>query len=107
MTADSTPASAGPIVSLIEWHSASLTPDDARRVAAQTSAAFGRIPGLLEYRFFGDFETGTHYYLQVWQDQAALDNYAASESMFRIREIAAPFTEGRPSRRILTDYSVR
>ena len=107
MTADPETASAGPIVSLIEWHSSSLTPEDARRVAAQTSAAFGRIPGLLEFRFFGDFETGTHYYLQVWQDQAALDNYAASESMFRIREIAAPFTEGRPSRKLLTDYSVR
>jgi quinol monooxygenase YgiN len=98
---------AGPIVSLIEWQAPTLTPDDARRVAAETTAAFGRVPGLLEFRFFGDFETGTHYYLQVWQDQAALDAYAASESMFRIRDIAAPYTEGRPSRKILADYSVR
>jgi quinol monooxygenase YgiN len=79
--------------------------EDARRVAADTSAAFRRVPGLVDFRFFGDFETGTHYYLQVWESQAALDAYAASESMFRIREIAAPFVTGRPSRRILVDYS--
>lgn len=107
MTADSDTAITGPLVSLIEWHSTSLTPDDARRVAAATTAAFGRIPGLLEIRFFGDFETGTHYYLQVWQDQAALDAYTASESMFKIRDIAAPYTEGRPTRKLLADYSVR
>jgi quinol monooxygenase YgiN len=98
---------AGPIVSLIEWQASALTPEDARRVAAETTTAFGRVPGLLEIRFFGDFETGTHYYLQVWQDRAALDAYAASESMFKIRDIAAPYTEGRPSRKILSDYSVR
>jgi quinol monooxygenase YgiN len=100
-------AAAKPIVSLIEWHSTTLTPDDARRVASETTAAFGRIPGLLEIRFFGDFETGTHYYLQVWQDQTALDAYMASESMFKIRDIAAPYTEGRPTRQLLADYSVR
>lgn len=107
MTADHELATAEPIASLIEWHSTSLTPDDARRVAAETTAAFGRIPGLLEIRFFGDFETGTHYYLQVWQDRAALDAYMASESMFKIRDIAAPYTEGRPARKLLADYSVR
>lgn len=107
MNADAASSVPGPIVSLVEWHSPSLSLDDARRISAETTAAFGRVPGLLEIRFFGDFATGTHYYLQVWLDQAALDAYAASESMFRIREIAAPYAEGRPSRRILVDYSVR
>jgi len=107
MTVDPNHAVREPIVSLIEWPSTSLTPDDARRLAAATSAAFSRIPGLLEYRFFGDFESGTHYYLQVWRDREALDAYMASESMLRIREIAAPFVEGRPTRKLLTDYSVR
>jgi quinol monooxygenase YgiN len=96
---------AGPIVSLVEWPAAGMSPDDARRVASETGAAFRRIPGLLDFRFFGDFETGTHYYLQVWESQAALDEYAASESMFRIREIAQPFVTGRPSRRLFIDYT--
>ena len=60
---------------------------------------------LLEIRFLGDFETGRHYYVQTWRDRAALEAYMASESMFRIREIAAPFLEGRPSRSLFTDYS--
>jgi quinol monooxygenase YgiN len=107
MTTDHDPATNGPIASLIEWHSTTLTPADAERLAAETTAAFGRIPGLVEIRFFGDFETGRHYYLQVWQDQAALDAYMASESMFKIRDIAAPYTEGRPTRQLLADYSVR
>jgi quinol monooxygenase YgiN len=94
-----------PIVSLVEWPAEGLSLADARHVAAETSAAFRRIPGLVDFRFFGDFETGTHVYLQVWQDRAALEAYAASESMFRIREIAAPFVTGRPSRRIFVDYS--
>ncbi len=94
-----------PILSLVEWPAEGLSLADARRVAADTSAAFRRVPGLLAFRFFGDFETGTHFYLQVWQDQAALEAYAASESMFRIREIAAPFVTGRPSRRMYVDYT--
>jgi hypothetical protein len=94
-----------PIVSLVEWPAANLTLEEARRVAAETGRVFRMIPGLVDFRFFGDFETGMHYYLQVWRDQAALDAYAASESMFRIREIAAPHVTGRPSRRILVDYT--
>jgi quinol monooxygenase YgiN len=94
-----------PILSLVEWPAAGLGLADACRVAQETSAAFRMIPGLLDFRFFGDFEGGTHYYLQVWRDQAALDAYAASESMFRIREIAAPFVTGRPSRRLFVDYT--
>jgi quinol monooxygenase YgiN len=96
-----------PIISLVEWPAAGLSLADAKQVAEETGAAFRRVPGLLEYRFFGDFESGTHFYLQVWRDRAALEAYAASESMFRIREIAAPFVTGRPSRRILIDYSDR
>lgn len=76
-------------------------------LAADTIAAFQHIPGLIEIRFFGDFETGIHYYLQVWRDRAALDAYMASESMFKIREIAEPYLDGRPSRKLLVDYSVR
>ncbi len=93
------------ITSLIEWQAPSMTPADARRLAERTAVAFRMVPGLLDFRFFGDFETGRHFYLQVWTDQAALDAYAASESMFRIREIAAPFVVGRPSREMFTDYS--
>lgn len=97
----------GPVVSLVEWHAPTLGPADARRLAEQTAAEFGRIPGAIEIRFFGDFESGTHYYLQVWESRAALDAYAASEEMFRIRDAAAPYVVGRPARRILADYSIR
>jgi quinol monooxygenase YgiN len=101
------PATQGdlPILSLIEWQAPALTPSEAREVAEQTAVAFRRVPGLLDFRFFGDFSTGRHFYLQVWADQAALDAYAASESMFRIREIAAPFVSGRPSRELFADYT--
>ncbi|HYH91743.1 MAG TPA: hypothetical protein VD763_01190 [Candidatus Saccharimonadales bacterium] len=93
------------ITSLIEWQAPTMSVADAQQLAERTAVAFRMVPGLLDFRFFGDFESGRHVYLQVWQDQAALDAYAASESMFRIREIAAPFVEGRPSRSIFTDYS--
>ena len=101
----SDPFGAQPIVSLVEWPAEGMSLADARTVAEQTAEAFRRIPGLVDFRFFGDFESGTHYYLQVWRDRGALEAYAASESMFRIREIAAPFVTGRPSRRILVDYT--
>jgi orotate phosphoribosyltransferase len=106
MTAKQESAPIEPIISLIEWHSTSLTPHDARRLASESSAAFARIAGLIQIRFFGDFETGRHYYLQVWRDRAALDAYMASESMLKIGEIAAPYVEGRPARQLLADYSV-
>jgi len=95
-----------PIVSLVSWQATGLDLEDARRLAAETAAAFGRIPGMLEIRFFGDFESGRHYYLQTWRDRTALEAYMASESMFRIRDIAAPWVSGRPERSILVDYSV-
>ena len=93
------------ITSLIEWQAPTMTLADAHSLAERTAAAFRMVPGMLDFRFFGDFETGRHVYLQVWADQAAFDAYAASESMFRIREIAAPFVAGRPSREVFTDYS--
>ena len=97
----------GPISTLVEWQAPSLTPAEARTLAEQTIERIGHFPGFLEGRFFGDFQLGTHYYLLTWQDRAALDAYAASERMTGVRELAAPFVEGRPTRKILTDYSVR
>jgi quinol monooxygenase YgiN len=103
--ASGTGPDAGPVVSLIEWQAPSMTPDDARRLADETAAAFRRMPGLVEIRFFGDFESGTHYYFQVWESRAALDAFMAGEAMMRIRDAAARFVVGRPSRRIFADYT--
>jgi hypothetical protein len=97
--------SRGPVVSLVRWQPVGLDEPSARRLAADTAAAFSGIPGLVEIRFFGDFETGIHYYLQVWRDRAALDDYMASESMFRIRDLAAPYVGERPTREVMVDYS--
>jgi len=94
-----------PVAVLIEWQSSSLTEEDAIRLAEETTAAFRRIPGLIEIRFFGDFSSGTHWYLQTWESHEAHEAFMASQDMFRIRDVATPFAEGRPSRRILTDYS--
>jgi hypothetical protein len=95
----------GPIIALIEWPAPSLSPAEARRLGSETAAAFSRVPGLLEIRLFGDFETGRHFYFQRWESQAALDAYMASESMVRNRQIAAPFVGGRVTRELFTDYS--
>lgn len=103
----SEPGSLRPVAVLIEWSAPTLGEDDARRLAEATTRAFRRIPGLVDIRFFGDFSTGVHYYLQTWESEAAHDAYMASEAMFSIRDLAAPFVEGRPSRRILTDYTPR
>jgi quinol monooxygenase YgiN len=100
-------ANEGPISTLVEWQAPSLTPPDARKLAERTIERIGRFPGFVEGRFFGDFDSGTHYYLLTWRDRAALDAYAASEQMMGVRELAAPFVEGRPTRKILVDYSVR
>ena len=97
----------GPISTLVEWQAPSLTPADARALAERTIERIGHFPGFVEGRFFGDFESGTHYYLLTWESRAALDAYAASEQMTGVRELAAPFVEGRPTRKILTDYSAR
>ena len=98
---------AGPISTLVEWHAPSLTPVEARNLAEGTIERIGQFPGFVEGRFFGDFESGTHFYLLTWQDRAALEAYAASEQMMGVRQLAAPFVQGRPSRRICLDYSVR
>jgi quinol monooxygenase YgiN len=98
-------SSAERIVSLVAWRATGMDLESARRLAAETEAAFGQIPGMLDIRFFGDFGTGQHYYLQTWRDRAALEAYMASESMFRIREIAAPYVSGKPERSILIDYT--
>jgi quinol monooxygenase YgiN len=98
-------AASSPVAVLIEWRAPSLGIDDARRLAEATTSAFRRIPGLRDIRFFGDFSTGVHYYLQTWESEAAHDAYMASEAMFSIRDLAASYVDGRPSRRILTDYS--
>jgi quinol monooxygenase YgiN len=95
------------VISLVRWQPVGLDPDAARRLAVETSEACAAIPGLLEIRFFGDFESGVHYYFQVWRDRAALDAFMASESMFRIRDLAAPYVGDRPTREILSDYSAR
>lgn len=102
---DAPTASEERVVSLVEWHAPDLDRQSARQLAAETAAAFRHIPGMLEIRFMGDFESGRHYYFQTWHDQAALDAYIASEAMFRIREIAAPYVRGKPERSILVDYT--
>jgi quinol monooxygenase YgiN len=97
----------GPISTLVEWQAPRLTPQEAEQIASKTIRMIGRLPGFVEGRFFGDFESGTHYYLLTWESRAALDAYAASEQMLGVREIAAPFVEGRPTRKILRDYTER
>ncbi len=93
------------VVSLIEFQAPAMTPDQARKLAEETTAALRAVPGLRGITFFGDFETGTHCYLQTWESRAALDAFMASESMFRIREVAAPYVTDRPTRRIFVDYT--
>ena len=97
----------GAISTLVEWQAPNLTREDARVLAQRTIEQIGHFPGFIEGRFFGDFETGTHYYVLTWQDRAALDAYAASQQMTGVRELAAPFVQGKPTRKILSDYSAR
>ena len=104
---DPTSADDLPILSIIEWDAPSLDLDAARQLAERTAAAFRLVPGMLDFRFYGDFTSGRHAYLQVWQDQAALDAYAASESMLRIRDFAAPYVTSRPVRTLYRDYTPR
>lgn len=95
------------VSTLVEWHAPTLMPDAARSLARDTIERIGRFPGFVEGRFFGDFQTGTHYYLLTWRDHAALDAYSASEQMTGVRELAGPYVEGRPTRKVLSDYSTR
>jgi hypothetical protein len=96
-----------PVSTLVEWQAPALTPRAARDIAERTIALIGDVPGFLEGRFFGDFESGRHFYLLTWSNQSALDDYARSEQMLGVREIAGRYNEGRPTRLVLSDYSVR
>jgi quinol monooxygenase YgiN len=94
-----------PIVALVEWPTKDLDLDAARRLATETDRMLRRVPGLLDARFFGDFESGIHYYLLTWRDRTAFDAYAASEAMLSNRALAEAYVAGRPSRKVLIDYS--
>lgn len=96
-----------PVSTLVEWNAPALKPEAAREIARRTMEMIERFPGFVEGRFFGDFDSGRHFYLLTWRDQAALDEYARSEQMLGVRELAAPFVDGRPTRLVLRDYSVR
>jgi quinol monooxygenase YgiN len=105
--ADPADAEGQPVVALIEWPTTGLDPAAARQLARESERLFRRVPGLLDVRFFGDFESGSHCYLQTWRDRAALDAYLSSEEMFSNRRLAEPYAAGRPTRRIFVDYSPR
>ncbi len=96
-----------PVVALVEWPTAGFDVASARRLAGEAAQVFRRMPGLLDVRFFGDFDSQTHYYLLTWRDRAALDAYIGSEAMFTNRALAEPFVAGKVSRRIFVDYSPR
>ena len=104
---DDAATKAQPVIALIEWPTQGLDLAAARQLAVESGRLFRRVPGLLDVRFFGDFESGLHYYLQTWRDQASLDAYLASEAMFSNRKLAEPYVAGRPSRKVLVDYSPR
>ena len=104
------PGSPGPapderVAVLIRWQAEGFDRAAAQVVAAETTRRLRHVPGLVDARFFGDFESGTHYYLLTWRDRAAMDAYMASEEMFGIRAIAQPYASGRPERSICIDYS--
>ena len=94
-----------PVIAFVEWPTKGLDLAAARHLAAETDRIFQRIPGLLDARYFGDFESGIHFYMLTWRDRAALDAYIGSEAMFSNRVLAEPFVAGRPSRKVLVDYS--
>jgi len=105
------PGGAGPaaeerLAVLIRWQAEGFDRTAAQVVAAETTRRLRRVPGLVDARFFGDFDSGTHYYLLTWRDHAAMDAYMASEEMFGIRAIAQPYATGRPERSICIDYSL-
>lgn len=94
-----------PIVVLVEWQAPSLEPVEARRIAEASLARYREFDGFVDGRFFGDFESGAHFYVLTWRDRAAMDAYAASEAMLAVRSLASRYVEGRPSRRICLDYT--
>jgi quinol monooxygenase YgiN len=94
-----------PLVALVEWPTRGFDLAAARQLAIESERVFRRVPGLLSARFFGDFASGVHYYLLTWRDRAAFEGYAASEAMFANRALAEPYVAGRPSRKVLVDYT--
>lgn len=93
-----------PIVVLIEWNAPEMSPAEAENVAEQSKAVFDATPGLLDARFFGDFESGTHCFLLTWKDRDSMERYMASEAMHAVRGSAAPYVAGKPTRRIFVEY---
>jgi quinol monooxygenase YgiN len=100
-------AAGPPMVALIEWPTTGLDLAAAQRLAVESERNFRRAPGLVDIRFFGDFERGVHYYLLTWRDRAALDAYLGSEAMFANRALAGPYLAGKVSRTIFVDYTPR
>jgi len=92
------------LVVLVEWNAPGLRITDAQAVAKQSMSVLRSTPGLLDARFFGDFESGTHCFLLTWKNREAMDRYMASEAMQAVRGAAAAFVEGAPTRRIFVDY---
>jgi quinol monooxygenase YgiN len=94
-----------PVISHVEWHAPDLTLEGAHALIAETMTHLRHVPGLVNARFFGDFETGRHFFMLTWADMAALDAYLTSEEMFSIRKSAMAFLTGRVRRELFTDYS--
>lgn len=84
-----------------------MTPAEAEDVARSSMTVFGETHGLLDVRFFGDFETGTHCFLLTWKDREAMEQYMASQAMHAVRGSAAPFVVGKPTRRTFEEYGDR
>lgn len=93
-----------PLVVLVEWNAPAMDLADAQEMARQSFAVLKSTPGLLDARFFGDFETGTHCFLLTWRDKNSMAQYMASKAMQSVRGSAAPFVVGTPTRRVFLDY---
>lgn len=89
---------------LVEWNAPEMGLADAQAVARQSMSVLRSTPGLLDARFFGDFESGTHCFLLTWKNKEAMDRYMASEAMQSVRGSAGPFVAGAPTRRIFVEY---
>jgi quinol monooxygenase YgiN len=105
MHAESSKLENPPVISHVEWHAPELTLERAHELIGETMAQLRHVPGLVNARFFGDFETGRHFFMLTWQDMAALDAYLMSEEMFLIRKSAMAFLTGRVKRELYVDYS--
>jgi quinol monooxygenase YgiN len=96
-----------PIVVLVEYQAPRMSPDEAAEVARQSAAVLRSVPGLVEARFLGDFEGGTHCFLLTWTGREAMETYMTSDQMHTVRSAASSFVEGRPTRRIFVDYTLQ